>query len=330
MPDKKSSVAVPAAAQIPCTDVVNPGGYTKIPNVLLDAILQTDFSKRQRKIIDLIIRTSLGCGKSTSILRASDYEAAGVSKTKIRDELEQLVSLGVVVSTPEGVRIADPPEWDAQTRGHKDRQAKLNRAINYNLAVPKTGTKVPKMGTQEFPKREQKSSQNGNPEVPKTGTDSDLEPLCHNGFGASKENVKEILNNVCITPLPPVSSIFARYTPDQKGEIITYWKHLENESGEVIPDTTRQRIMTRWEQYPLDVVLDAINIHVRSCPGKKESYTLGIMRRLAAEAAAKEVRSNEKNNHPERMGSSALPKNRYSAIDLARFAYRPRECGSGM
>ena len=42
--------------------------FTRVPNELLEAILATDFTKRQQKIIFMIIRLSYGCGKGYALL----------------------------------------------------------------------------------------------------------------------------------------------------------------------------------------------------------------------------------------------------------------------
>jgi CRISPR/Cas system-associated endonuclease/helicase Cas3 len=45
--------------------------FTKLSNELFEAIMQSDFSKRQRNILDLVIRMSYGCGKKIALLRLS-------------------------------------------------------------------------------------------------------------------------------------------------------------------------------------------------------------------------------------------------------------------
>lgn len=67
-----------------------PDEFTRISNELYTAIMQRDFSKRQRKIIDMIIRMSYGCGKKYAILRYIDFEMVGVNKSDIKKEIESL------------------------------------------------------------------------------------------------------------------------------------------------------------------------------------------------------------------------------------------------
>lgn len=72
-------------------------GYTRTANELSEAIMQSDFSKRQRNILDLIVRMSYGCGKKTALLRYSDFELVGVYKADIKKELDYLTGARVIV-----------------------------------------------------------------------------------------------------------------------------------------------------------------------------------------------------------------------------------------
>lgn len=76
-------------------------GYTRTSNELSEAIMQSDFSKRQRNILDLIIRMSYGCGKKSALLRLSDFELVGVYKVDVKKELEYLEKAHVIVADKE-------------------------------------------------------------------------------------------------------------------------------------------------------------------------------------------------------------------------------------
>ncbi len=72
-------------------------GYIRIANELIAALMQSDFSKRQRNILDLIIRMSYGCGKKSALLRYSDFELVGVWKVDIKKELTYLAATKVII-----------------------------------------------------------------------------------------------------------------------------------------------------------------------------------------------------------------------------------------
>lgn len=73
-----------------------PDKFTKISNELYEAIMQTDFTKRQRNILDLVIRMSYGCGKKFAILRPSDFTLVGVHRNHASAELKYLERANVI------------------------------------------------------------------------------------------------------------------------------------------------------------------------------------------------------------------------------------------
>lgn len=75
-------------------------GFTKLDNDLLRVIFTSDFTKRQLKILLLIIRFSYGYHKGYAVLKKRDFSAAGVSPYCIKDELKKLVQMQVIGSDP--------------------------------------------------------------------------------------------------------------------------------------------------------------------------------------------------------------------------------------
>lgn len=71
-------------------------GYTRTANELSEAIMQSDFSKRQLNILNLIIRMSYGCGKKSALFKYNDFELVGVYKADIKKELDYLTGVKVV------------------------------------------------------------------------------------------------------------------------------------------------------------------------------------------------------------------------------------------
>jgi phage replication O-like protein O len=71
-------------------------GYTRTANELSEAIMQSDFSKRQLNILNLIIRMSYGCGKKSALVKYNDFELVGVYKADIKKELDYLSSVRVI------------------------------------------------------------------------------------------------------------------------------------------------------------------------------------------------------------------------------------------
>jgi Bacteriophage replication protein O len=162
-----------------------PDKFIKLSNELYDAIMTSDFSKRQRNILDMIIRFSYGCRKKTALLRNSDFEQCGVGRNKIKAELEYLEQAKVIIRDGELIQLnKNYDQWRVNLVKTFNKQ-KFNEILKRNLSIPETGTPIPEMGTEEID-----SSQNGNSTVPETGTG--MPPNSRNDKGF--ERPKDILN----------------------------------------------------------------------------------------------------------------------------------------
>lgn len=79
---------------------VNPqkeNGHVQIANEIWDEIIRRDFSKRQKDIMQLILRMSYGCNKKTAYIPLlKDFALCGVSPTQITSELKYLMMCKVI------------------------------------------------------------------------------------------------------------------------------------------------------------------------------------------------------------------------------------------
>jgi hypothetical protein len=76
--------------------------------------LKRDFTKRQMNIIGFIFTFSFAYGKEWALIpKMKDFEIAGISSVKIRNEIDQLIEMGVVNWNQEEMlfSINDPREW---------------------------------------------------------------------------------------------------------------------------------------------------------------------------------------------------------------------------
>ena len=71
-------------------------GFTKVDNPLLEMLITSRFTKRQLKILLLIVRFSTGYQKTYALLRKHDFAYAGLSPSCINKELKKLVRLRVL------------------------------------------------------------------------------------------------------------------------------------------------------------------------------------------------------------------------------------------
>ena len=73
-----------------------PDQFTRLSNELLEAVMRTDFTKRQLNILFLIWRCSYGFGKKVAILKKSDFQVVGIYPSDITKELNYLAEAKVI------------------------------------------------------------------------------------------------------------------------------------------------------------------------------------------------------------------------------------------
>lgn len=71
--------------------------HLRIAHSISEQIMISDFTKRQRKILDLILRLSWGCGKKFALIpHQNDFEITGISEGHIKPELDCLITRKVI------------------------------------------------------------------------------------------------------------------------------------------------------------------------------------------------------------------------------------------
>ncbi len=105
--------------------------------------MQRDFTKRQRKILDLILRLSWGCGKKTAIIpRQRDFECIGIAETHAGEEIRWLTESKIIFV--EGCNYSfnkDYDEWQV-SRVKPFMPEKLTELININLRHTYQNSKI--------------------------------------------------------------------------------------------------------------------------------------------------------------------------------------------
>lgn len=270
-----------------------PDQFTRISNELYKAIMQSDFTKRQRNILDLVIRMSYGCGKKSALLRPVDFELVGIYKTHIRKELDYLSKAAVLIIDGERISLnKDYDQWRislSKSATNTDRWSEvLSKNLNDEVTeiVTKDNDKVTKTVTDGY--------QNSNQVVTKTVTEQGRKPNDAKGSETPKESIKEKVKErgEVLPPLTPpkpesiedVLTEFPRYSKEQLTLIREYWDMIRftRKTGKVAYSIV-QREMQYWERFPVEIVLEALDIHLRRYQTKQEAYTRGIMRRKERE-----------------------------------------------
>lgn len=108
-------------------------GFTRITNYLYEAIMQTDFTKRQLNILNLVIRMSYGCGKESALLRPKDFELVGIHKADVRRELDFLDIFGVLDVDGENITINKYPEYWHVDKVRNVDQTRWQEVLRRNL-----------------------------------------------------------------------------------------------------------------------------------------------------------------------------------------------------
>lgn len=108
--------------------------HLRIAHSIQEQIMVSDFSKRQRKILDLILRLSWGCGKKTArIPLQSDFTILGLYEGDIKIELDVLCRDKIIFRDGEIYSFnKNYDEWRMK-RARQYSQEKLSELLSINL-----------------------------------------------------------------------------------------------------------------------------------------------------------------------------------------------------
>ena len=108
--------------------------HLRVAHSINEAIMMRDFSKRQRKILDLILRLSWGCNKKyAKIPRQKDFEIVGIGEGHIKVELIWLAQSRII--TIDGDKFSfnkDFDQWQV-SRVRPFTPDKLTELVSLNL-----------------------------------------------------------------------------------------------------------------------------------------------------------------------------------------------------
>lgn len=151
--------------------------HLRIAHRILAEIMASDFTKRQRKILDLILRLSSGCGKKEAFIpRKKDFEVVGVGEGHIKGELRWLQLAKVItISANQYSFNENYDEWRVSRAKGYDPE-KLTELVRINLTHK---SKTYQNGKTNLPKEEDSASQSGKNSTSK--------------LASAKENIKEKL-----------------------------------------------------------------------------------------------------------------------------------------
>jgi hypothetical protein len=140
--------------------------HLRIAHKISEAIMLRDFTKRQRKILDLILRLSWGCGKKIAYIpRQKDFTIIGIAESHISQELRWLVASNVILVDGDYYSFnEDFHQWQV-SRVKPYEPEKLNKLVSLNLNhvgqnSEVLGQRLPKIVSEKLPKQEVRTYQN--------------------------------------------------------------------------------------------------------------------------------------------------------------------------
>ena len=172
--------------------------HIRIAHTINEAIMLRDFSKRQRKILDLVLRLSWGCGKKTAnIERRNYFEIVGIGEGHIKLELDWLVASKIIfIDGSEYTFNKDFDQWQV-SRVSPFLPDKLTELVRFNLngyklteMVSSIDDELTESVSKNLPKREESTYRNGKFATPELAS---AKERGGEGRGGTPPPIKEIL-----------------------------------------------------------------------------------------------------------------------------------------
>lgn len=120
------------------------GGFTKIPNELLDKIYSSKLSAKQIRVILFILRFTRGTlNQRSNIFRLCELKIAGIYPSDSRCLLESLREINVITYEPEEMVIGINPfldDWSVENHETYDEEA-FSKKLRRSLAPHKRGSR---------------------------------------------------------------------------------------------------------------------------------------------------------------------------------------------
>ena len=146
--------------------------HLRVAHTINEAIMMRDFSKRQRKILDLILRLSWGCNKKSAIIpKQRDFEIVGIGEGHIKIELNWLTESHIInIEDTTYSFNKDFDQWQV-SRVKPFTPEKLTELVSFNLngTAPQL-TEMVSSEKENLPNREVRAYQNSKLSTPKLAT----------------------------------------------------------------------------------------------------------------------------------------------------------------
>lgn len=134
-------------------------GHTQIPHWLFHCLLLLDLTKRDLKVVLLLIRLTYGCQKKWAKLRQCDLKTIGINENHAKEVLIRLLEEKVIVLN-EKINAYSVNE-ELPKLGSLSYDSLRTLVAKQLGSSQKRNYKVPQIGSNRFPQKEEPTSQNG-------------------------------------------------------------------------------------------------------------------------------------------------------------------------
>jgi len=228
--------------------------HLRMAHQISEQLMVSHFTAKQRRILDLILRLSWGCGKKQAhIPRQRDFEVIGIGEGHIKGELDILIRDKVLERDEDTYWFnKDFDKWRvSRARGYS--QEKLTELVSLNLNhIVKNLPNREVENHQNLPKREVETYRNGKKELTEMGSSSDTESDTPKEI--VKESIKESVVDKLIITKEDVLEIY-------KKEIAGL--HEEESLSEYIERDIEGAIKRFTAEWVIDAIREAVKRNVR-------------------------------------------------------------------
>jgi len=200
--------------------------HIRLEHAVHEQIMVSDFTEQQRRILDLILRLSLGCGKNYAYIPTqSTFEVVGVGRGHVKKHLDWLQEAVVIFREGNIYRInLDFTQWRvsrALAYSPKKMSSLVHININHQKPASHNNLTKPLFGEEIFESEAESVTKNGTNVTPSvTNVTENVTPLATN-LATPKESILsskgDILSKANISP----SSVLVDKKKGSEAESVT-------------------------------------------------------------------------------------------------------------
>jgi DnaD/phage-associated family protein len=193
--------------------MVNPqptDAHLRMAHSIEEEIMMRDFTKRQRSVMDFIIRLSWGCGKKYAVIpMQKDFELVGLDQTKAKAEIDWLINARVISRDVTGKVYSfnkNFDEWKVSIvpNYNKDRFKEL---LSLNITTCQNSNPIDEKASSDYGTLDEKASEDLTKKQVEQGSNKPNEAVTD----VSKESIKEIIIEEVINVRAREGEIFKFY-----------------------------------------------------------------------------------------------------------------------